>query len=392
MSQMLLCHRRLSDSLIKSLAQLSSSSPIKSESPLTLVSSSPFTVSRRGETSKRENNEVPIKDEPFAASIPRKRLSDVAFRVEKHEAEDPSAIHKNAKKSKTVVTSKTPLVPVTNTASVSEGLSLDKRDSFSRSIGLQQHPREQLDNIRVALIGQQTLLERIRAKSVKTAQDRERAKMYEAELCRLQELEQQYFMSSLASSSSTPFNTYQPFLFKSEPLDDQRMFDQWQGVAEPFPMDLDIDPYAPSTSTAGAQFPGPSRYPSPNPFLLQSDSTHVAHDIKPVVQFNDAIASTSKVTQKAGSSYLPVPPNVNNAHASGSNQPQPPGGHPDMTDDDDYSDDDSHEYNLPDTSGLVNRMGFKLPPPIADDARDSNGDYYGRGRDLFEGPRAAHDE
>jgi len=41
---------------------------------------------------------------------------------------------------------------------------------------------------------------------------------------------------------------------------------------------------------------------------------------------------------------------------------------------------------------LVDRIGIDIPPPIENDAQDDNGDYYGRGRDLFEGPRANADE
>ena len=41
---------------------------------------------------------------------------------------------------------------------------------------------------------------------------------------------------------------------------------------------------------------------------------------------------------------------------------------------------------------LVNRIGINVPPPIVNDAQDDNGDYYGRGADLFEGPRASADE
>jgi len=60
------------------------------------------------------------------------------------------------------------------------------------------------------------------------------------------------------------------------------------------------------------------------------------------------------------------------------------------------SDSENEDY-LPNTNpaiafDLVNRIGIDIPPPIDNDAQDDNGDYYGRGRDLFEGPRASADE
>ena len=62
----------------------------------------------------------------------------------------------------------------------------------------------------------------------------------------------------------------------------------------------------------------------------------------------------------------------------------------------DSSDSENEDYllngNPTIAADLVNRIGINIPPAINNDAHDDNGDYYGRGRDLFEGPRASANE
>lgn len=69
---------------------------------------------------------------------------------------------------------------------------------------------------------------------------------------------------------------------------------------------------------------------------------------------------------------------------------------PDILQGDDPEDDSDSDYNSDeeniDTAALLNRIGVTAPLPVLNDAVDDNGDYYGRGRDLFDGPKAAHDE
>jgi hypothetical protein len=84
--------------------------------------------------------------------------------------------------------------------------------------------------------------------------------------------------------------------------------------------------------------------------------------------------------------------------ASGSKGPSPfsPKYESDLPSDDfgmNPSDSENEDYVNPVIAhDLVNRIGINIPPPIDNDAQDDNGDYYGRGRDLFEGPRASVDE
>ena len=41
---------------------------------------------------------------------------------------------------------------------------------------------------------------------------------------------------------------------------------------------------------------------------------------------------------------------------------------------------------------LIARVSIKVPTPIPTDHRDDNGDFHGRGRDLYVGPQAKADE
>lgn len=63
---------------------------------------------------------------------------------------------------------------------------------------------------------------------------------------------------------------------------------------------------------------------------------------------------------------------------------------------DDSEDDSEEESELPvNLAPFVERLGVHAPPPMVVngyDAHDYNGDYHGRGRDLFVGPQAAVDE
>ncbi len=57
------------------------------------------------------------------------------------------------------------------------------------------------------------------------------------------------------------------------------------------------------------------------------------------------------------------------------------------------SDGSSDNEDMPNVANFLSRIGVAAPPPlVGNDAMDENGDYYGRGRDLFPSPRASHDE
>ena len=72
--------------------------------------------------------------------------------------------------------------------------------------------------------------------------------------------------------------------------------------------------------------------------------------------------------------------------ASGSNVPLPYTHAP-------YSHWDSDEEMTPAiTDDLIARVGIKVPAPIRTDHEDDNGDFHGRGRDLYVGPQAKADE
>ena len=201
-------------------------------------------------------------------------------------------------------------------------------------------------------------------------------------------------VASGSNGSSPPFPKYEPYLprdnldMNSRAVDEVEklanivnrrysspLTDRKPNVPQAFPMAMEVDrkpfikpepPAAPSLS-----FPASSSIPATNP------SQHFSpppFERKPFV----------------------TPPKQ--PVASGSKGPSPsfPKYESDLQSDDfgmNPSDSESEDYVNPAIAhDLVNRIGINIPPPIENDAQDDNGDYYGRGRDLFEGPRANADE
>ena len=141
---------------------------------------------------------------------------------------------------------------------------------------------------------------------------------------------------------------------QSHPLSDRRA-----NVPQPFPMAMEVDrkPFIkpeepPARHGARALFPAPSSNPPAN-------EPQTIHPWK--------LESKPRITP-------PKQP------VACSKDPSP-------------SDAEDEDYGNPTIAvDLVNRIGINVPPPIDNEAMDDNGDYYGRGTDLFEGPRASGDE
>lgn len=101
---------------------------------------------------------------------------------------------------------------------------------------------------------------------------------------------------------------------------------------------------------------------------------------------------------------MPSPPRSSSppvacSSTHGMSPPLKPGELPYNRDNFDHSDDedgdgfgyDSDALAEIQANAIINRVGLAVPPPIHDD-RDEDGLYHGRGRDLYQGPRANADE
>jgi len=116
-----------------------------------------------------------------------------------------------------------------------------------------------------------------------------------------------------------------------------------------------------------------------------------------------SVTNTSLQLEAPGAMTNSMPPNpFQHVHATTSLWPArswaaPVGSHDeqdtlserDAADSDSSSDDDE---DMPNVADFLSRIGVTAPPLVENDAIDGNGDYYGRGRDLFHGPRASRDE
>lgn len=124
--------------------------------------------------------------------------------------------------------------------------------------------------------------------------------------------------------------------------------------------------------------------PSASTPILQNSSTKAAsvalssfpafplRDIEPTVQYDEAIASGLK-------------PSIPKSYEHGLM---------DVGSDDVGYDSDFYGYQgMPAIANeIIDKIGIKVPPPIVGDALDYEGDYYGRGHDIFVGPQAQPDE
>lgn len=267
-----------------------------------------------------------------------------------------------AKKVKTVLNSKSPLSSSTNTEAPSASKDMSDTADFEDLF-------VKLDNVLAAIGGQQNLLDQYAAKPFKTLTDIRHIIAIENELSRLRKLENDCYVAatSIPSSSSTIPFVASPQQYHPTPIPNVDF--ETDGRSLTHSMDTDNDTNfmtSPSFSTfsdpaddswgpfsgKNSSLSGPS-----SPSYAMRDTPSI-HNVSSPAQLVNAQASSSK--------YQPERMN---------------------TDEDDLEED--FEY---DTSELLKLIGIEAPLPIRDEGTDANGDFYGRGRDLFEGPRASHNE
>ncbi|KDR76486.1 hypothetical protein GALMADRAFT_246858 [Galerina marginata CBS 339.88] len=347
-------------------AESSSSKPVQATplAPSTSAVPSRPSVSQNRQVDLRSLTRV--KPEAVEAKIPRKRLSDVAFGPLGTDGQDENAptASQLAKKVKTETIPKTPFAQVTNNPIATGSQMRPLIDPFSDPY----NDRMQLDDIRLAIAGQQNVLNRVLSQPYLSLEDMQWATGCERELGRLRALEQEYFASIAGPPPSFSQEIHGQRDFHGRVVDngypalfapEQYPMDRSYMVPAPFPMQMEVDSkpniQGPSASTSRAA-------PAPFPVKFEVDEKPL-HNAAPV-------ASGSK------------PPLPFYQHKVAADLDSDTGG--DASD----SEDDDHIPENP----YLDRLGIKIPPPIYDDAHDANGDYHGRGRDLFVGPQASADD
>ena len=326
----------------------------------------------------------------------RKRPSDSAFTTEILDVSAPEN-SQVSKKLKADVATKIPLSPVTN-----KNIPTSNEAMF----GYPQDPSFMLDNVRGAIAGQQHIIQTLRALPFKSRQDLRNISSAEDELQRLDALEQVYQTASLRipspSFSSSFFETGAlPHAFQPTLSFNGDFTPRASSSSEQYPMDIDAPfirssspDFIPASSSLSPSFvdsfrPTPTRYAS----TVHNTGNSIVLDQKPNV--NAAQASSSNqlpATPQAVTTTTSLPNKLAQTYnPQASSCKELPDVHQGTDSDSDDSDADSDEGNV-DATEFLNRIGVEAPLPIQNDAVDDNGDYYGRGRDMFDGPRASHEE
>ena len=317
-----------------------------------------------GSASSRSSTKPTSRDVPKREStlvIPevinsRKRTSDVALL--------DSFANSKESSSKAKTDSKTPLGQVTSDpiVSPSRGVSTMYPSLVMDESSIFDNPRTKLEDIQMSI--EEVSLDRKSKKPRLNAENHRTIADIKSELQglrrRIHETKSTYRSKD---SRRVPMNET---IVKKEPVVDRiinsqshPLSDRRANVPQPFPMAMEVDrkPFIkpeepPARHGARALFPAPSSNPPAN-------EPQTIHPWK--------LESKPRITP-------PKQP------VACSKDPSP-------------SDAEDEDYGNPTIAvDLVNRIGINVPPPIDNEAMDDNGDYYGRGTDLFEGPRASGDE
>ncbi|KJA26761.1 hypothetical protein HYPSUDRAFT_35906 [Hypholoma sublateritium FD-334 SS-4] len=178
-------------------------------------------------------------------------------------------------------------------------------------------------------------------------------------------------------------------------------------VPRPFPMDFDqVKQSSPefdnlshlshqAVSLPVRQYNWQSHPSSSTPPRDNKLDVFVDRDVKPYIS-GPAIKTYTPTNAMASSSREVTLP----LHVHHEQKPRFPGAYMDVSDDDQDSNsgfenahfqplDHSHLQHL---DHFVDRIGINVPPPIDNDDHDDNGDYHGRGHDMFVGPQAVSDD
>jgi hypothetical protein len=323
--------------------------------------------------------------------IPRKRQSDIGVKSERYDLSVPTS----------------PKKPKTEPASHASDY-LDSRTGI-RDMGSVQE-------VQAAIKNQQRILENLYA-DIDTVSF-EQINSVNDEIRRLRTLEMSYLnMQNPARQTSKVGQVVQNSRAGSQEERKPRMapreFPMELDIVERKPLPMVVEERKPLTIGMGLARHQMNRQPAilPRPFPIMDGAER-----KPVVQPNSApqptpVASSSTSSSSGSPLISRITSFLSSAVASGPKsvypslndikpppledlKPRIPGAFD--TDSGGSEDDSEEEYELPvHLAPFVERLGVHAPPPMLNngyDAHDHNGDYHGRGRDLFVGPQAAVDE
>ncbi|PPQ82538.1 hypothetical protein CVT25_007147 [Psilocybe cyanescens] len=355
-----------------------------SDSSLPTSSSIIFTPSSSSHSNLEEHKPplLRIKPEAIEVRIPRKRLSDIAFGADRSATTNASragavAYIPSKKVKKEEPPTKVPLAQVTNTPIASGSRSSPDMNSFDAAYG---DPENMLDNVRVAIFGQENLLYNIRCKASLGSEDFMMMKQYEDELERLRILEQECVqrVTSAYPGPSVVQQTQRPITVKAEPVDihypSPQMYNAYTTsrtppAPHPVLMDFDLDSWSEFSSQQ-------SNSSSPvYPYNLPGTSAVKSEPLK-----KDPFARSSSPVASGSAPFLPYhADDIKPAVDVEMNSPY-------------VSEEDSEGgLHIENENAFIAQVGINVPA-IYNDAHDSNGDYHGRGRDLFVGPLAGADD
>ncbi|KAF9486204.1 hypothetical protein BDN70DRAFT_822530 [Pholiota conissans] len=316
-----------------------------------------------------------VKAEPVEPMIPRKRLSDIGANVESSDTDNTGPSQP-----------KKPKMEMTPNATQ---IIRDIGDVETRVQEIRQAIRLQ-ERLGIAMYSSNTL-------------DITEINAVDKETKRLRTLELEYLSRLNALHRSLP-QTSVVQTSEAVVMQDQKPARPLQE----FPMqfdNLDRKPAIGEGSTQSSESNWTSTIPRPYPTFNNIERKPFSTPVETQQPVPGASSSTSSVApggqlmQRVSS----VANYVGNAVASSSKalysalqdiKPQIPGAYDMEVDSDSDERDSEDEETVSDAliMPFVHALGVHAPPPMVDDAHDDNGDYHGRGRDLFIGPRAAADD
>jgi hypothetical protein len=333
-------------------------------------------------TSRRSSGLVRIKPELGDSTIPHKRLSDTAFGALGHPSSDKPV---SIKKLKTELTPKTPLAPLSNTFTASEL-------PTSRAVPppLDMHEiRARLQEVQAQIAAAQTSLDRIKRKTKKSKADLTRMNGYMQELQTLNMLKAEY---NAAIPSMSPLKRTHSMASLHSPTKSENIFFPGSRDNDMLPQPFD-KPVARAETKPSSLFSDGDAWLTVNskPFPVEWKSFPMVAE-NPFYEYKpqQPVASGSNVKLPPGPTLVKEKVTTTSQAAqpvaSGSNVQLPYAPAP-------YSYWESDEEMMPTIADdLIARVGINVLAPIRTDHEDDNGDFHGRGRDLYVGPQAKADE
>jgi hypothetical protein len=348
----------------------------------TTSGSTPTPTATPSHSGRQVSSLVRIKPEPVEAGVPQKRLSDIAFGVDTQKANDESSFpHSSSpKRLKAEATPKTPLSLINHNTGSSESIQAQAPPPPFEAI---EDIRAKINEIQTGISTYQNFIDRINRKRTAT----------KAEVTRMSNYT--HIMDDLRRRKNE-LNSSIPSISPMKGLH-SRSHIMHNVKAEGSLMSLPVppafqDPAAPARSQMFQDIKGETIHTYlPVPLAFQNPSMPARSQI-----FQDVKAETIHTNLPVTSAFhrpafgsLAVKQQVQPV-ASGSNVSLHANrGSFDM----DTDDDDDDLNNLP--AAVLQRIGPIIPHlPVlqGENHHDENGDFHGRGRDLFVGPQAKADE